>query len=260
MILDDQPGVLLEEGVDQPPDPRRGTHAGHVLHAQDDVPRAAAQRHDLLQHPEVVGVRALGGLGEGDGGREDLPPAQHLLGHRRHVGDVVQEVEAAPHVDRGEERPDRQPHDVARVHPVPPDVRRPDEGLGQDVRHPLGKKARLLERVDHVVHQVLVEPCAAVDLDGEVARGVVDRHQAGQVVEGEPVLEVALAGVARPRVRQPDRLAVPEGFQDLPVPFLLQGPEHHPPVSRCGRCGRVRKPRRRNGTPCRSAPRPLRIR
>src|SRR4030066_1808787 len=83
--------------------------------------------------------------------------------------------------------------------------------------------------MDLVVLQVVVEAGPAVDLDGEVPRGVVDRHQAGQVVKGEPVLEVALAGVARPRVRQPDRLAVPEGLEDLPVPFLLQGAGHLPP-------------------------------
>jgi len=68
-----------------------------------------------------------------------------------------------------------------------------------------------------------------VDLDGEVSRGVIDRHQTGQVVQGEPVLEVALAGVARARVRQPDRLAVPEGLRIFRDPFFFRAPSISPP-------------------------------
>jgi len=221
VVMDQQPGEPVENGLHEIPDALLCPESPVVLDAQDDV--LTGDVDDLAHFPHVIAVRVLGPRGEADGRLQDPAGALHLLEDGNHVPDVIEEVEDAEHVDHLGEMLDRQADDVVRVGPIPEEVDPPDQRLKQGLGHHGLEDPQLLEGIDLLSQHVHVDRGPAGDLDGKIAAGVsLPGHEHLRVGQ-HPVLEIRLGevplGVGHVVALRPADLV-----QDVSNPVLLELP------------------------------------
>jgi hypothetical protein len=118
----------------------RSTQPGHVLDAED----VSAGGLEFTRHPDVVLEIVLGATrvaevaGVADGRLRQLARCEHGIDRDAHVLHPVERIEDPEYVDAGRSGLLDEVHDhVVRVVLVTDRIRRPQQHLGQNVRHAL---------------------------------------------------------------------------------------------------------------------------